>query len=172
MVVTPILRGIFGIDLDALHQTLRVTPHLPATWPKAEVRQLHVGGSVINLHYQRERETMSVTIEGVSGPAIHFAGGSNLQRTPLPAIEVEAPHGLPLRGSRTSQMKVTGEVHSTRSLQLTLEGRAGSEATLTVVHNAAEVKPTAEGGELTADRLRIKFGPGEGYVTQTVSIRW
>jgi glycogen debranching enzyme len=172
MVVTPILRGIFGIDLDALHQTLRVTPHLPATWPEAEVRQLHVGGSVINLHYQRERETMSVTIEGVSGPAIHFAGGSNLQRTPLPAIEVEVPHGLPLRGSRTSQMKVTGEVHSTRSLQLTLEGLAGSEATLTVVQNAAEVKPTAEGGELTADRLRIKFGPGEGYVTQTVSIRW
>jgi glycogen debranching enzyme len=172
MVATPILRGLFGIDLDAPHHTLKVTPHLPATWPQADVRQLHVGDSVINLHYKRKQETLTVSIESVSGPGIHFADGSDSQSTPLPAIEVEVPHGLPLRGSRTAQLKVIDEVHTAHSLELTLEGSAGTTSTMTFVRNEAAAKPTIEGGELSAATIQVHFGAGSGYVTQTVRIRW
>ena len=32
MVITPTLRGLFGIDIDAQTKTITVNPHLPAGW--------------------------------------------------------------------------------------------------------------------------------------------
>ncbi len=32
MVITPILRGLFGISIDAQSKTITVNPHLPAGW--------------------------------------------------------------------------------------------------------------------------------------------
>jgi hypothetical protein len=172
MVATPILRGMFGLDLDAVRHVVKVTPHLPATWPQAEVHHLHVGDSIVNLRYKRQQATMLVTVDQVSGPAIHLQDGSASMRVPLPAVEVAISHGLPLRGSRTAQMKVVDEVASQHSLDLTLEGIAGSESELTLVRNEAGLKPTVEGAQLTADSVKVLFAPGSGHVTQTIHIRW
>ena len=35
MVITPTLRGLFGIDIDAQSKTITVNPHLPASWDHA-----------------------------------------------------------------------------------------------------------------------------------------
>lgn len=40
MVFTPALRGLFGLDWDALRHTLRVAPNLPATWDHARLRNV------------------------------------------------------------------------------------------------------------------------------------
>ena len=32
MVITPLLRGLFGLDWHAANYTLRIAPHLPAGW--------------------------------------------------------------------------------------------------------------------------------------------
>ncbi len=37
MVISPMLRGLFGLDWDALNHTLRISPHLPADWDGREV---------------------------------------------------------------------------------------------------------------------------------------
>jgi glycogen debranching enzyme len=172
MVATPLLRGLFGIDIDALHHSVKVSPHLPASWPSAEVRRLRVGESVVNVSYKRDGVAMVVSLEMVSGPVVHFDGGTASVRVPLPPVEVSVSHGLPVRGARTAQLKVIDEVIAARSLRLELEGIAGSESTLALTRNDAAARPRAEGGELVGDQLHIHFPAGSGYVTQTVTLSW
>jgi glycogen debranching enzyme len=172
MVVTPVLRGMFGITVNAVEHSLRVVPRLPADWSEASVEQLHVGASIVNLRYRRAAGSMEVRMEVVSGPVVSLEGAINgLLRVTLPGVEVSVPHGLPLRGSRTTQMKVVTEHYQARSLRLELMGTAGSTETLTLRrNNVNDVR--AEGAELNGAALRVTFGPGQGYVTQNVTLHW
>jgi hypothetical protein len=38
MVITPAVRGLFGLSFDAEHKSVIVDPHLPATWQGATLR--------------------------------------------------------------------------------------------------------------------------------------
>ena len=173
MVITPVMRGLFGIEVDGLNHTLTVTPQLPADWGEAEVSRLHVGESVVKLSYKREGAAMVVRIEQVSGAAVHFAGaGGDMLRVPLPAVEVSVGHGLPLPGARTAQMKVLDETMDAHSLRLELEGMGGSESLLQVRRNGSAVHLRVEGADLQVDTLHVHFPAGSGYVQQTVTLRW
>lgn len=76
MVATPALRGMFGIEVDGLRHALKITPRLPADWDHAEVKRLHVGESVVDVSYQREGITMTVSSQQVSGPDVRLDGAS------------------------------------------------------------------------------------------------
>ncbi len=174
MVVTPVLRGLFGIEVDGLKQEIRVDPHLPADWDTAEVDRLHVGASVVNLRFRRERQSLVVSLVAESGSSVRLVGASgdgSTLRMPLPAVQVSLAHGLPLRGARTAQIKVLSETADAHMLKLEIEGLAGSSAVLHVRRNGA-VTPTADGAELFKSELRVQFGAGSGYVMQAVTLRW
>ncbi len=51
MVITPILRGLFGIDIDATTRTITVNPHLPASWTRASVKNIPVPGGTVSLAF-------------------------------------------------------------------------------------------------------------------------
>ena len=178
MVVTPLMRGLFGLQLDALHHTVRVAPSLPADWPQAEIRQLHVGESVANLTFRRERTTLVVTAETISGPRVALTGPSGdaapgaTLRLPLPAVEVSILRGLPLPGSRTAQLKVLDEVHQLRSLRLDLEAPGGATATLHLQRNDPAAHVHAQNATLIDGDLTVNFPPGPGYQPRTVTLTW
>jgi glycogen debranching enzyme len=169
MVVIPVLRGMFGITVDALKHSVTVEPRLPADWDSAAVRRLHVGDSVVDVNYKREGRAMVVLLTQVSGPRVVLGSEA---RVPLPAVEVAVSHGLPVRGSRTSQMKVLQVTNEAHSLRLELEGMGGSESVLRVRRNDAGAQVRADGGLLEGDALRVRFPAREGYVTQVVTLRW
>jgi len=174
MVVTPLLRGMFGLDIDALHHAVSVTPRLPAEWNHAAVRRLHVGESVVDVDYQRMSGAMVVSLKLLSGPAVRLTGAGGegtTMRQPLPTVEVSVPHVLPPRGSRTAQMKVLDEQRDARSLRLELEGMAGTDATLPIRLNTP-VTVHAEGAELTRGQLHVSFDGMSGYHTKVVTLRW
>jgi glycogen debranching enzyme len=167
MVVTPLLRGMFGIEVDAVKHKVKVTPRLPGDWPGAQVQRLHVGASVVDVNYKREGGEMVVTLTQVSGPEVRLGSEA---RVKLPAVEVSVGHGLPERGARTAQMKVMQTTYEGRSLRLELEGVGGSTSELRVTKNEA-VTVKAEGATLEGDALRVTF-VGDGYKTQVVTLRW
>jgi glycogen debranching enzyme len=70
MVITPALRGLFGINVDGISGSIRLDPHFPADWGHAEVQRLHVGQSVCSLDYQRRGQSLIVKIVTNSGPAV------------------------------------------------------------------------------------------------------
>ncbi|MGA7158626.1 MAG: hypothetical protein WBY53_17400 [Acidobacteriaceae bacterium] len=172
MVVVPVMRGMFGIRVDGLEHTVAVRPQLPADWDGAEVDRLRVGSSVVNVTYKREGAAMVVRLQQVSGVAVTFAGGGELMRVPLPAFEVAIGRGLPQPGARTAQMKVFDETVGAHSLQLELEGLAGTEDVLKVRRNDAGAHLRVEGAEVVPEGVRVKFPAGGGYVSQTVTLRW
>jgi glycogen debranching enzyme len=175
MVITPVLRGMFGVGVDALKHEITVAPHLPADWTSAEVKRMHVGESTVDLSFQRERATLVVSLHQAARTSIRLAGASGdgaTLRLPLPAVEVSISHGLPIPGSRTAQMKVLSETYDPHSLRLELEAIGGTQSILTLRLNDPRAAVKIEGAKLDAEKLHVNFSPSSGYVTQVVTISW
>jgi glycogen debranching enzyme len=188
MVITPTLRGMFGIDVDGLSGSVRLDPHLPADWDKAEVQRLHVGQSVCSLDYQRRGQNLIVRAVTISGSAVRLQTGVKDARTSgdgfsitfaLPPVEVAVPHALPLPGARTAQMKVLTETVTPHSLKLELEADAGSVVELKLRHNAPKLNVRVEGASIAPERrmpdldsLIVEFPQGSGYQQRTVIVGW
>jgi hypothetical protein len=67
MVVTPALRGLFGLSVDATTRTITVNPRLPAGWERAEVMNIHVPGGVTSLYFTRRENQLEVYLSPVNG---------------------------------------------------------------------------------------------------------
>jgi glycogen debranching enzyme len=191
MVITPALRGMFGLDVDGFAGSVRLDPHLPADWDTAAVERLRVGHSVCSLDYQRQGQSLIVKAVTISGPTVRLetvvknariaADGSSIAFA-MPQVEVAVPHSLPLPGARTSQMKVLTEAVTLHSMKLELEADAGSVVELKLRRNWPTLNIHAEGAELVStehgsagsslDSLTVKFPSGTGYQQQTVTLHW
>jgi glycogen debranching enzyme len=170
MVITPVMRGMFGVQIDALTHTISVAPHLPAQWQHATIRHLHVGEATVDLQFERTPTAWVVTVQGAGAHLANIADG--VFRVPLPVVEVGVTHELPLRGARTTQMKVLAEKQQEHSLTLTLEALAGSTSPLYLRLNRAVPNLKIEGAERSGDTLLVHFDAGTGYVQQTVTLHW
>jgi len=67
MVITPTLRGLFGIDIDAQTKTITVNPHLPAGWSSAEIRNIQLPDGEETIHFNRQGDKLSVDITELHG---------------------------------------------------------------------------------------------------------
>ena len=54
MLVTPLLRGVFGWEPDAPRGRARLAPQLPADWPEAAVRGLRAGQTMLDVEVRQE----------------------------------------------------------------------------------------------------------------------
>ncbi len=61
MVISPLLKGMFGLEKDAPKKTLTFVPHVPADWTHFKITNVRVGDSVINLSY--EKKLGEITLE-------------------------------------------------------------------------------------------------------------
>ena len=69
MVITPILRGMFGISIDAQEKTITVNPRLPAGWDHAAVMNLRISGGPTSLSFDRKGATLEVSLGANPGDA-------------------------------------------------------------------------------------------------------
>lgn len=180
MVISPVLRGLFGLEWNAPANTLTVTPHLPADWTTATVRHIPLGSSSVDLTFIRQGSDWLVTTTG----NVHLASGTpqarvtgNTLRIPTPPVEVFVPADLPMPGAETEQMKVLDEQRTQHSLALTLSAPAASTQTFSVRENLPHLRLTADHAAVgpARDALRpvtVQFPAGNGYVTQIVTFSW
>ncbi|MGB8475819.1 MAG: hypothetical protein WCE61_17195 [Candidatus Acidiferrum sp.] len=61
MVVSPLLKGMFGLEKDAAKRTLTFVPHVPADWTNFKINNVRVGDSVVSLSY--EKKLGEITLE-------------------------------------------------------------------------------------------------------------
>jgi hypothetical protein len=62
MVVTPVVRGLLGIEVSAGGKELRFAPQLPANWNHVEVRNVAAGNARFDLDLAREGGRLMVAI--------------------------------------------------------------------------------------------------------------
>jgi glycogen debranching enzyme len=181
MVVTPTVRGMFGLEWSASENTLTVTPSLPAEWDEAKILRVPIAGSHVDVEIRRNGPTLSVRLTGEGSKATRLRSRATGARTengelriPLPAAEVGVRHGLPEAGAVTAQMKILDQQESPHSLQLRLSAPASSEQTLFLRVNDPKIHLKSDGAEASADstQLRMWFPLGTGYVEKLVTLSW
>jgi glycogen debranching enzyme len=185
MVISPVIRGLFGLEWDAAGKKLTVTPSLPAEWDKAKLHHLPFAGGDIDLDMTRDGGTLVVRASGSSAQPVVLASlvpgakwAANVLRIPLPAVEAGLCHGLPEAGSTTQQMKVLDQQYSANSLTLRLAALGGSQQTIMLRVNDLRAKPRAEGAQIqqtgssSLRPVQVDFGAGEGYVEKTIKFTW
>jgi hypothetical protein len=63
MVVSPLLRGMFGLRADAITGTLTFAPHVPADWNSFGIGNVQVGSTMLDLHYSKETGGISLVVK-------------------------------------------------------------------------------------------------------------
>jgi len=182
MVISPVLRGLFGLEWDAAANKLTVTPSLPAEWNRAALHHVPLAGGAVDVEMTRSAAMLLVRAVGSSveldshAPGAKFFGG--VLRIPLPAVEVGIYHALPEPGATTRQMKVLDQQSTANSLTLRLSAPGNSQQTIMVRVNDLRAKLHIEGAQQPqqdSSSLRpmaVDFGAGEGYVEKTLKITW
>ncbi len=181
MVISPLLRGLFGLEWDAPRHTLTVAPHLPADWNGAKLHNISLGSTRVDLEFHRRADSMLVAGKSRDGSPFclqEHAGGnapcpnSAVQTLTLKArpVEISLPTELPEQGATTSQLKVIDESYADRRATFTLAGLAGQSYDVSVRANRAPV--SAEGASLDGSILHVRIPSGQGYVKQTVVLSW
>ena len=56
MVVSPVLRGMLGLETDAIHRSVRLTPHVPADWMRFSVQNVRLGKNTVLVNYKKTDE--------------------------------------------------------------------------------------------------------------------
>jgi glycogen debranching enzyme len=56
MVVSPVLRGMLGLETDAIHRSVRLTPHVPADWTRFSIGNVRLGKNTVLLNYKKTDE--------------------------------------------------------------------------------------------------------------------
>src|SRR5262249_34397911 len=62
MVLSPIIRGMLGIEADAIHGALRVTPALPATWEHVVLHHVPFGDDKLEVRMRRVKGDLLVDV--------------------------------------------------------------------------------------------------------------
>ena len=184
MVISPTLRGMFGLEWNAAGHKLSVTPHLPADWTTATIRHISVGAGSLDLNFVRRGRELIVQSSGEVGEKIHLqslAPGAKIEgtalRIPLPAAEIVVKQELPLFGDETHQMKVLDEETTASELNLTLAAPALSRQTILLRKNAPNLRVRTHDADIGSAKnglrvVTVMFPAGDGYVTKTVTFSW
>jgi glycogen debranching enzyme len=130
MVITPLVRGLLGLELYAPMARLLFAPHLPPNWPGVKIRGLKVGRSTLNLEMEQSESQVSLKVENSGTP-----------------VEIEFSPEIPLgsAGARGETLRATLDRHS---LPVKFESHAQD------AH--AKVKFSAD----QKSELKITFKPG------------
>ncbi|HWE83327.1 MAG TPA: hypothetical protein VG267_00180 [Terracidiphilus sp.] len=142
MVITPTLRGLFGISIDAQTKTITVNPRLPAGWNHADVLHLPVKDGDLSLTFNKEPDHWEVFLGGTSVSAWRLRTdnpGTSLNwrapgvRVPIAPVQLDESAEIPQQGSRTLHARILHEVWRANGVTFVFEGVAGSRAVYDLV---------------------------------------
>jgi len=142
MVITPTLRGLFGISIDAPTKTITVNPHLPASWNHADVIHLPVEDGNLDLTFNRHPDYWEVFLGGSAVSTWHIrtsSPGTNLNtqvpgvRVSIPPVQLDESAEIPQPGSRSVHARIVNETWRADSASFVFEGPAGSNASYDLV---------------------------------------
>ncbi len=94
MVVSPMLRGLFGLQTDAENHQITLAPHVPADWTAFGIQNVHLGTLRADFQYHKTLDsvTLEITRSGTGECWVEFSPAFSL-RTKVISAEM---NGRPL----------------------------------------------------------------------------
>ncbi|HXE12526.1 MAG TPA: GH116 family glycosyl hydrolase [Bryobacteraceae bacterium] len=63
MVISPVLRGLFGLDVDSLRKHITLAPHLPVSWNDMSLRHVRLGtDGYIDFSFHRDSNMLTLQV--------------------------------------------------------------------------------------------------------------
>src|SRR5256885_8257689 len=115
MVLTPLIRGLFGIEVDAPTRRLTIAPHLPPDWDSVRVRNVGLGVSMVlrrtarGIRAELTRPVGDAPVDVVFSPALPLGASVQGAIIHTPGDVHTTVHGV-LRDSLTLEVPYTGGV--------------------------------------------------------------
>ena len=105
MVVSPILRGMFGLQTDAGKCQITLAPHVPADWTSFAIHNVHAGGGTVDFQYRKTGDTIALETKrtGAGDCWVEFSPAFSL-RTDVVSVEMNG-HSLPFKMQPNSNDK-------------------------------------------------------------------
>jgi len=87
MVVSPLLRGMFGLAIDAKTGTVTFAPHAPASWTRFTIRNVRAGAAQMDFTYSKKAGaiTLEVNCAATAACPVEFAPSLSLSAEVLGA---------------------------------------------------------------------------------------
>src|SRR5271165_6507780 len=63
MVISPILRGMMGLEVDALNASVRFAPHVPADWSDFAIHHVRFGNTMLDFTYHNVGDDITLEVE-------------------------------------------------------------------------------------------------------------
>lgn len=181
MVISPLIRGLFGLAWDAPAHQLAINPRLPADWEEATVRNVPFAGKNLQMSIRRQAggyaiETTSAsdtelclvkTIGSTCKPTVARRHSIVIEALP---VEFSLPVNIPDEGARANQVKVSGERYDARQAIIDLSAPGGTA--LQIPARFSHPGTAVEGARLQGSALIIAFPEGEGWTAKRLVFRW
>ena len=119
MVVNPLLKGLFGMQINALTHTLRLAPSLPSNWHSFSLKNVRVGTAAADLKFHRTEEEMALEVRasGAGELFLEFSPALSLRAEVLSATLNGRPIDFKLVPNESNQhLEVRFPVHDGASL--------------------------------------------------------
>lgn len=188
MVLTPAVRGLFGIETDFSRRSLRVDPQLPPQWTEATLKNVPFGDVRLTVTMRRVSSNFEIEVtsekpvklclqrsEDFFGavPCAAVESSSHHLRVPLPVVEVGLEPQQANMGASTEQPKFLRQEYGDRSLRIRLQVHAGQTAQLYLRVNGGKPREIkVSGGERDQSRILVRGDASGGYSERTVDITW
>jgi glycogen debranching enzyme len=128
MVVTPLVRGLFGLEVTGGGRRLRLAPQLPADWPQAAARGLRVGAASVDVEFRHApgRFEVDLRADRASIPIVELRPALPLDARVRRVTRDGAQ--VPFRTSRQGDRQfVEVELRDVRAARVALEFEGGSD---------------------------------------------
>lgn len=81
MVISPILRGMFGLSTNAEKHQINLAPHVPADWTNFAIRNVQVDGDSVDVQYRKSPEEISLEMKrsGTGECSLEFSPAFSLR---------------------------------------------------------------------------------------------
>jgi glycogen debranching enzyme len=97
MVISPILRGMFGLQTDAKKHQITLAPHVPSDWMSFAIRNDRVGDAAVDFRYRKTADTVELETKrtGNGDCSVEFSPSFSL-RTQVISVQMNG-HPLPFK---------------------------------------------------------------------------
>ena len=172
MVVSPILRGLFGLETNATAGEVTLKPHVPADWPSFTIANLDVGSTTLALRFRKDANDiwLETTRSGGGKCTLDFG----------PALSLRANVGTATLNGRAIPYRVEmsdADQHVSMRFEVpvgrsTLRLRFNNDFELSVASHLPPLGSTSEGLRILStawtperDRLNLEVAgvPGNVY---------
>ena len=160
MVLTPLVRGLLGIDVDAPARSLTIAPHLPADWDSVAVTNVPVGNNRVSFTVRRSVGAVTLSLRRTGA-----------DRTPLTVDFAPAlPLGAIITGTAATERRTPGDVHAMARAIVT------DSATIRISYDGGwsiipRMLPPAVGARSKSLRVLSERMQGPGNVSYAVTLQ-